>query len=180
MSPGEALARLVREEPKTKKLFQIHLLLLLVGVAGLLAVAGILVSGIARPEEPIQAFPRMVAFAAGFHGILCAVGLALASSKLKRLRQPQSDDASRLQRLIAHQTQRQLTIFILSILGQLVVFYGVLEGLDFNNAPWLVLCMVPSFLLISIGIRQFSSHSLLCDQVRRLRDIQQRQNLNVE
>lgn len=121
--------------------------------------------------------PLPILLAVVAHGVLCLVLLGFFLAGGRSLREDQGSDRARLEQIVRYLSSRRLWVLVLSWAGQLVVLLAGLFGLMFAGAPWLLLPLVPSFLLISISLRQPPTVQRLCTHVRSLRTLQQHREL---
>ena len=93
--------------------------------------------------------------------------------QFRALRRDAAHDDQRIQQLVSYLVKRRRLILVLAWIGQAAVLLAGLYGLHFSITPWIIIPLVPSFLLISISLRQPPNLTRLAAHVRRMRLVHQ-------
>ncbi|TVR13156.1 MAG: hypothetical protein EA401_07440 [Planctomycetota bacterium] len=174
---SEDLDVLISEHPQASAMLSRHWLAVIIGIAGLV-VSTIVVQSQVLAFAPIAAGEQAMLgiVLVILHALACLGGMLWQFSAMPELRRQVSSDAQRLQQVVHYLRIRQRWVLGLALAGQVVVVAASIQGISFADSLWLVLPLVPSFLLLSLGFRQPPTGDRLAIHVRRLRYVQQSQS----
>lgn len=174
---SENVDSLISEHAQAAGMLSRHWLAVIIGCAGLI-MSTVLVqtqvfamAPISEGQQPMLGIVLVIV-----HALACLGGLLWQLSAVPALRRQAGSDAGRLQQIVQYLSIRLRWVLGLALAGQVVVVVASVQGIAFGDALWLVLPLVPSFLLLSLGFRQPPTAERLAIHVRRLRYVQQEQS----
>lgn len=172
---SDELVQLLNNHPQASRQLSLHWIAAVIGLIPFVMVVVLVQMGMIQVFDLPQSMDALypIVFVVIAHSVLCLLGLFLSLGSSRALRKDTTNDAARIQQLVTYLTGRRWKMLILAWLGQGAVVMAGLYGLHFSITPWIIVPLVPSFLLISITIRQPPSTVRLASYIRRMRMLHQ-------